>query len=135
MEPLKSCLEVVERTFGDDIAVGNVAEVKERSKCLHDVQRDKPLDRIQVYLRLERSVGRLAQCCQLTFIKALESSLVHWLKFLPCLNQHKPGNGGASAILPDSECMLRERIDHQPAINFIEDAFHTSGAMTVFEIL
>ena len=38
-----------------------------------------------------------------TFINALESSLVHWLKFLLCLNWRKPGNGGVSAILSNNE--------------------------------
>jgi hypothetical protein len=37
-----------------------------------------------------------------TFIRAFESSPVHWVKFRPCLNRRRPGNGGASAILGQS---------------------------------
>lgn len=50
MEPFKGLVELLKRVFGDDIPASDITELKERRKRSDDVQRDEPLNCIQVYL-------------------------------------------------------------------------------------
>lgn len=96
---MEGCAKLVECMGSNDIMAGDIAEFEECGKCSDDIRGDEPLNGIQIYLNGVFSMLFTSVPIAATFIRALESSPVHWLKFLPCLNRRKPGNGGARAIL------------------------------------
>jgi hypothetical protein len=56
VELLEGNLEVFERTLGDNISTGDVAELQEGRECSEDVWGDVPLDSIQIDLHGERCI-------------------------------------------------------------------------------
>lgn len=54
---MKGSLEVIERVFSDDIATGQITELKESSKRPDNIGRDEPLNSIQVHLQVEISIS------------------------------------------------------------------------------
>ena len=80
----------------------DVVELKECGECFDNSRGDEGLNRVHINLHNLGRVNRVRDSRELnlhTFIRALESLPVHWLKFRPCLNLRSPGKGGASAIL------------------------------------
>jgi hypothetical protein len=93
MEIVQSSVELLEQVIGNDVAARDVTKFKKRGDRLDNIRGDKSLDSVHVDLLNDTLAGARQQCkfVSCTFIRAFESSPVHWLKFQPCLNLRSPG--------------------------------------------
>ena len=98
VEAFKFGVKEIERTFGENILVSKVTEVEKVIESLSETRGHKAFKRIEKYLQGLSTWSNGSEMIH-TFISALESLLVHCLKFCPCLNLRRPGKRGASAML------------------------------------